>query len=126
MVLNFAFLDGMYNGSTVSIRGRNPYMEAIREMPVVGGSGVFQYARGYALMKTFSMSTKTGYAVGMLLNTMCLCCTTERVTILYHIILVRDMVSKFTRNSFVAFSFMVCVAFHEYMLCWFRIYLFIF
>ncbi|RXH93937.1 hypothetical protein DVH24_016004 [Malus domestica] len=82
----------MYNGSTVSIRGRNPYMEAIREMPIVGGSGVFQYARGYALAKTFSMSTKTGYAFGMLLSTMYLCCTTERVTILHHIISVRDLV----------------------------------
>ncbi|KAB2627454.1 dirigent protein 19-like [Pyrus ussuriensis x Pyrus communis] len=52
MVLNFDFLDGM-----------NPFMEAIREMPIVGGTGVFQYARGYALAKTFSMSMKTGDAV---------------------------------------------------------------
>ncbi|CAN6561835.1 hypothetical protein C1H46_038915 [Malus baccata] len=63
MVLNFAFVDGMYNGSTVSILGRNPFMEAIREMPIVGGTRVFQYARGYALAKTFSMSMKTGDAV---------------------------------------------------------------
>lgn len=63
MVLNFAFIEGMYNGSTLSILGRNPFMDTIREMPIVGGSGVFRYARGYALAKTFSISQKTGNAV---------------------------------------------------------------
>ncbi|KAK9912936.1 hypothetical protein M0R45_036768 [Rubus argutus] len=63
MVLNFAFIEGMYNGSTLSILGRNPFMDTIREMPIVGGSGVFRYARGYALAKTFSFSEKTEDAV---------------------------------------------------------------
>ncbi|KAL6125262.1 hypothetical protein ACLB2K_073321 [Fragaria x ananassa] len=63
MVLNFAFMEGMCNGSTLSILGRNPFKKAMREMPIVGGSGVFRYARGYALARTFSFNPKTGDAV---------------------------------------------------------------
>ncbi|XP_061998026.1 dirigent protein 22-like [Rosa rugosa] len=63
MVLNFAFIEGMYNGSTLSILGRNPFMDTMREMPIVGGSGAFRYARGYALARTFSFNPKTGDAV---------------------------------------------------------------
>ncbi|KAJ8748787.1 hypothetical protein K2173_011342 [Erythroxylum novogranatense] len=63
MVLNFAFLEGIYNGSTLSILGRNLVLENIREMPIVGGSGVFRYARGYALAKTFSFAPSSGVAI---------------------------------------------------------------
>ncbi|KAL6124948.1 hypothetical protein ACLB2K_077456 [Fragaria x ananassa] len=48
---------------TLSILGRNPFKNAMREMPIVGGSGVFRYARGYALARTFSFNPKTGDAV---------------------------------------------------------------
>ncbi|GKU92220.1 hypothetical protein SLEP1_g5979 [Rubroshorea leprosula] len=58
MVMNFAFLEGIYNGSTISVLGRNQIFESVREMPVVGGSGIFRFARGYALAKTFWMSQK--------------------------------------------------------------------
>ncbi|XP_057978092.1 dirigent protein 22-like [Malania oleifera] len=49
VVMNFAFLEGKYNGSTISILGRNPIAHTVREMPIVGGSGVFRLARGSAL-----------------------------------------------------------------------------
>ncbi|KAJ9565623.1 hypothetical protein OSB04_001589 [Centaurea solstitialis] len=52
MVLNYVFLEGKYNGSTLSILGRNQVMLAVREMPIVGGTGLFRFARGYALAKT--------------------------------------------------------------------------
>ncbi|XVE99863.1 hypothetical protein REPUB_Repub03eG0238200 [Reevesia pubescens] len=52
MVMNFAFSEGIYNGSALSILGRNAVLDTIREMPIVGGSGIFRFARGYALAKT--------------------------------------------------------------------------
>lgn len=63
MVINFAFSEGMYNGSALSILGRNLVLDTVREMPIVGGSGVFRFARGYALAKTVSFSPKSGDAV---------------------------------------------------------------
>ncbi|KHN44902.1 Disease resistance response protein 206, partial [Glycine soja] len=55
MVMNFALTAGKYNGSTITIMGRNrPLMTKVREMPVIGGSGIFRVARGYALVKTHS------------------------------------------------------------------------
>ncbi|KAB2035859.1 hypothetical protein ES319_D04G182100v1 [Gossypium barbadense] len=56
MVLNFAFTEGKYNGSTLSVLGRNEVLSAVREMPIVGGSGVFRFARGYAQAKTHSIT----------------------------------------------------------------------
>ncbi|KFK38712.1 hypothetical protein AALP_AA3G150200 [Arabis alpina] len=47
MVMNFAFKTGKYNGSTIAILGRNTVFSKVREMPVVGRSGMFRFARGY-------------------------------------------------------------------------------
>lgn len=63
MVLNFAFMEGKYNGSSISIVGRNSVLEAVREMPIVGGSGLFRYARGYALAHTFWSDKEKGDAI---------------------------------------------------------------
>ncbi|KAI3685004.1 hypothetical protein L6452_34235 [Arctium lappa] len=56
MTLTYNFVSGIYNGSSVSVVGRNPAMNEVREMPVVGGTGVFRLARGFALAKTHSMN----------------------------------------------------------------------
>ncbi|XP_047943436.1 dirigent protein 22-like [Salvia hispanica] len=63
MALNFAFVAGKFNGSTLSVLGRNAVFNAVREMPVVGGSGVFRFARGYAQARTHFFDFKTGDAV---------------------------------------------------------------
>ncbi|CAA2980589.1 dirigent 22-like [Olea europaea subsp. europaea] len=63
MVLNFAFVEGKYNGSTLSVLGRNNVFSAVREMPIVGGSGLFRYARGYAQAKTHQFNLQTGDAI---------------------------------------------------------------
>jgi hypothetical protein len=63
MALNFVFTEGKYNGSTLSILGRNSVLSGIREMPVVGGSGLFRFARGYAQAKTHDLDFKTGDAI---------------------------------------------------------------
>ncbi|CAO2820859.1 unnamed protein product [Amaranthus hypochondriacus] len=63
MTITFTFTDKKYNGSSISILGRYRVSEKQREMPIVGGSGVFRLARGYALAKTYKYDTKTGVAV---------------------------------------------------------------
>ncbi|KAI3683463.1 hypothetical protein L1987_83967 [Smallanthus sonchifolius] len=63
MAMNFVFSTGKYNGSTLTILGRNPVFEKVREMPVIGGSGLFRFARGYVQASTHSFDLKTGDAV---------------------------------------------------------------
>ncbi|XP_062005045.1 dirigent protein 22-like [Rosa rugosa] len=63
MVLNFAFVEGKYNGSNLSVLGRNAVFSAVREMPIVGGSGLFRFARGYARARTHKVDLNTGDAV---------------------------------------------------------------
>ncbi|ERN02981.1 hypothetical protein AMTR_s00134p00105640 [Amborella trichopoda] len=43
--------------------GKEPCAYVVREMAVVGGSGAFRFARGYALAKTHSFNATTGDAV---------------------------------------------------------------
>jgi len=62
MTMNFAFIEGKYNGSTIAILGRNPALNKVREMPVVGGSGLFRFARGYAQASTHWVDLKSGDA----------------------------------------------------------------
>ncbi|KAF7818923.1 dirigent protein 22-like [Senna tora] len=63
MVLNFAFMEGKYNGSNLSLLGRNSVFSKIREMPIVGGSGLFRFARGYAQAETHTFNLETGDAI---------------------------------------------------------------
>ncbi|XP_010911804.1 dirigent protein 22 [Elaeis guineensis] len=63
MAMNLAFVDGEFNGSTITVMGRNSVFNDVREMPVVGGSGKFRFARGYALARTHTLEMLTGNAV---------------------------------------------------------------
>jgi hypothetical protein len=63
MVLNFAFTEGKYNGSSLSVLGRNTIFSAARELPIVGGGGLFRLARGYAHARTHTFDIGTGDAV---------------------------------------------------------------
>lgn len=63
MVMNFAFTEGSYNGSTLSLMGRNEVFSGVREMAIVGGTGIFRFSRGYAQAKTYKMDLNTGDAV---------------------------------------------------------------
>ncbi|CAM8892231.1 unnamed protein product [Rhodiola kirilowii] len=63
MSMNFEFVEGKYNGSTITVQGRNPVMHKVREMAVVGGSGLFRFARGYATATTDWFNIKTRDAV---------------------------------------------------------------
>ena len=63
MAMSFSFTEGVYNGSSISILGRNSAMSPVREMPVVGGTGFFRMARGYALAQTHWLDPLTGDAI---------------------------------------------------------------
>ncbi|KAI3738541.1 hypothetical protein L2E82_28576 [Cichorium intybus] len=63
MAMNYVFVEGKYNGSTLSILGRNPVFSPVRELPIVGGSGLFRLARGYVLAKTHFFNISNGDAV---------------------------------------------------------------
>ena len=56
-VVNFVFTDGKFKGSTLSLLGRDAFFLEVREMPIVGGSGAFRFARGYALEKSYMFNT---------------------------------------------------------------------
>ncbi|KAL6538888.1 hypothetical protein OROMI_025214 [Orobanche minor] len=63
MNLNFMFTGGLYKGSTLSILGRNEVLTGVRELPVVGGTGVFRMAHGFAITSTHSFNTTTNHGV---------------------------------------------------------------
>ncbi|XP_047956798.1 dirigent protein 21-like [Salvia hispanica] len=63
LTMNFHITSGEYNGSTVCIAGRNPLLAPSREVPVIGGTGAFRFARGYAITSTYSMDLPASYIV---------------------------------------------------------------
>ncbi|XP_026435227.1 dirigent protein 22-like [Papaver somniferum] len=60
--LSYAFTDGKFNGSTLIIVTRNPILIPEREFPIVGGTGLFRLARGFANVKTVLLDPVAGIA----------------------------------------------------------------
>ncbi|WVZ53901.1 hypothetical protein U9M48_004788 [Paspalum notatum var. saurae] len=60
--MNLVFTAGPHNGSTLALLGRNCPLDSVRELPVVGGTGKFRFARGYALLRTHWLDLRTGDA----------------------------------------------------------------
>lgn len=63
MAMTFCFSSGEYNGSTLSVLGINAVFNNVRELPIVGGTGLFRLARGYALAHTYFFDLTTGNAI---------------------------------------------------------------
>ncbi|CAI9113240.1 OLC1v1013813C1 [Oldenlandia corymbosa var. corymbosa] len=60
VTLNFVFTDGEFDGSTLSVLGRNPITQTYRELPVIGGSGAFRLAQGIATATTYYQNATAG------------------------------------------------------------------
>ncbi|AES69738.1 putative plant disease resistance response protein [Medicago truncatula] len=64
MLTNFIFTEGNYAGSTLSMLGRNPVAEQNREMAIVGGTGLFRFARGYVIANSvYSISSPENFVM---------------------------------------------------------------
>ncbi|WCJ34059.1 Disease resistance-responsive (dirigent-like protein) family protein [Euphorbia peplus] len=63
MIFNLVFTEGKFNGSSLSLLGHNAIFSGVREMPIVGGSKIFRFARGYALAKTHTFDLTTNNAI---------------------------------------------------------------
>ncbi|XP_047956494.1 dirigent protein 21-like [Salvia hispanica] len=63
MTANFYITSGEFNGSTLVIAGRNPLLEPTRELPVIGGTGAFRLARGYAVVGIYLYDKAARYSV---------------------------------------------------------------
>ncbi|KAI3417717.1 uncharacterized protein J3R85_014164 [Psidium guajava] len=63
MAVNFVFTEGKFNGSSLSMLGRNSLALKVREMAIVGGTGAFQLARGYVRTKTRFINRTSGFLV---------------------------------------------------------------
>lgn len=64
MALSYVFTDGIYDGSSLSLLSINHVMNSPREMAVVGGTGLFRLARGYAIAQTYSADVSGDAIVG--------------------------------------------------------------
>ncbi|KAK2440151.1 Disease resistance-responsive (dirigent protein) family protein [Trifolium repens] len=64
MLINLVFTEGKYAGSTLSMFGTNAITKQNRETSIVGGTGVFRFARGFAIANSVnSISTPDHYVV---------------------------------------------------------------
>ncbi|KAJ8626894.1 hypothetical protein MRB53_020201 [Persea americana] len=52
LAFSIIFTNEMYKGSTLEIQGADRYLLNPREVSVVSGTGMFRFARGYALLET--------------------------------------------------------------------------
>ena len=53
MAMNFVFTIGKFNGSSLTILGRNAALQPLRDMPIIGGTGAFRLARGFVTAKMY-------------------------------------------------------------------------
>ncbi|XP_038707220.1 dirigent protein 4-like [Tripterygium wilfordii] len=53
MYADFGFIKGKFNGSSISVMSRNSILDTERDVAVVGGTGKFRMAKGFAQLKTY-------------------------------------------------------------------------
>lgn len=63
LTFNVVFTAGPHNGSTIALVSRDAFFDEVRELPVVGGTGVFRGVTGYGLLRTHTFNTSAMNAV---------------------------------------------------------------
>ncbi|KAJ8568527.1 hypothetical protein K7X08_028060 [Anisodus acutangulus] len=63
VLISVIFTNEDSKGSTLEIQGASPQFERVREVAVVGGTGKFRLARGYATFETIHFDLAVHYAV---------------------------------------------------------------
>ncbi|XP_057790751.1 dirigent protein 22-like [Salvia miltiorrhiza] len=63
VLISIVFINEEYKGSTLELQGTSAQFERVREVAVVGGTGKFRLARGYATFETLSYDHASHYAV---------------------------------------------------------------
>ncbi|XP_042038235.1 dirigent protein 22-like [Salvia splendens] len=63
VLISIVFINDKYKGSTLEIQGTSAQFERVREVAVVGGTGKFRLARGYATFETLSYDHASHYAL---------------------------------------------------------------
>lgn len=53
LAMTIVFTGGQHNRSSVTILGRNPVLQSRGEFPIVGGTGDFRLARGFATASNY-------------------------------------------------------------------------
>ncbi|KAL0311230.1 UNVERIFIED_CONTAM: Dirigent protein 23 [Sesamum angustifolium] len=63
VLISIVFTNEEYKGSTLEVQGSSAQFERVREVAVVGGTGKFRLARGYATFETIHYDHALSYAV---------------------------------------------------------------
>lgn len=63
VLISIVFTSDEYKGSTLEVQGSSAQFERVREVSVVGGTGKFRLARGYATFQTLYYDHERHHAV---------------------------------------------------------------